>query len=75
MKFKGNSGSLVNWSVTRDETAWDSCSWDGALQDTNMTSRKKMAAALPHQQLQHSPKFFFVCLFVRFSWLFALFYG
>jgi len=45
------------WStVASQETrlVWDCC-WDGTVQDTNMTSRRKMAAALPHQQLQHSP--------------------
>jgi len=53
MTFKGNYGSLVN-CLTRDETGCDIGCWDDTLKDKNMTSRKKVATALPNQQLQHS---------------------
>ena len=67
---------LVNWSHSREETACDSCRWDETVEDTNMTSRRKMAAALPHPTATAQPlSFCFVYLFVRFSWLFALFSG
>jgi len=76
MKFEGNYGSLVNCSLTRDETCvglllgryctrheYDQQKEDGCCVATSTAAAQPLSF------------FCFLYLFVRFSWLFALFNG